>query len=1283
MEALFLNIYDFFRGHRKIFWCVFIGAWIMVVIGASRIKIEEDITRFFPDDERIEHLNYIFKNSKLSERLVFMVSVKDSTTMPQPDSLIRYTQDLVTAMQDELKPYVASITSEVEDSKVMAMIEAIQDNLPLFLEEEDYQRLDSLSTPANVMTTLVQNYRQLISPTGIVTKRIIARDPLGFSYLALKKLQRLQYDDNIEIYNGFLLSRDHRHLIFFVQPVYAPANTGKNVPFIRELDMMISGLALRHPEFQASYFGATAVAAGNASQIQSDTILTLSLMVLLLAVFLIGFFRKKRVPFLILIPVVFGALFSLCAVYLIQGTISVLAIAAGSIILGIAVNYSLHFLAHLKHTGDVSLVIRDLVKPMTLGSATTVLAFLCLQFVNASVLQDLGLFAAFSLIGASFCSLIFLPHLISDTLFSSQSEKETWIDRIAATSFESKGYLVLIIFLLTPVFLYFAKDVRFNTDIGQLNYMRPDLRESQDRLESINRASLSSVYIVSQDSTLEKALRKNEHAASTLRLLNQTGDVQKYSSISSFMISDSLQQLRLQRWRNYWTGQKVETLMRSVREQGEELKFSEKVYSNFNDLLVRTYEAADTSVTNSFRKTFFDDYIIEKDGLATVISLAHVAPEKKEAVYDQLSTTPARAFDRQMLANIFTEYVHADFNFIVTFTSLLVFFALLLSYGRIELTLITFVPMLITWVWILGIMALAGIEFNIVNVMISTFIFGLGDDYSIFIMDGLQQEYKLARKNLPSIRTSILLSALTTISGLGVLIFAKHPALRSIAGISIIGIVCVFVMSQTIEPFLFRWLITKRTTRHKPPMTFWGLVMTFFLYSFFIFGSFFLTLVGIVLKLIPGPRKNVRFFYHSLIRFYTWLLVRLGANIKLQIQDQIPGSFSRAHVIISNHSSFLDILFMVMLHPKLILLTNKWVWDSPVFGGVVRLADYYPVMEGAEDSIEQLKALTQDGYSIVVFPEGTRSTDGLIHRFHKGAFYIAELLKLPVQPILNIGAGDAIPKGDYYVNHGYVTLKFLPAIELHDAQFGYTYSEKTKAISRYFRNEYGKLCIDRATPERVAHKVINNYLYKGPVLEWYMRIKLKLEKNYEPFNNLIPRQARILDLGCGYGFLCYMLSFLSAERQLTGVDYDEEKVMIANTCYSKNESIRFFASDITQFPIAGYDIIIIADVLHYLLPEAQEVVLRNCFNGLASGGKIIIREGNADLKERHKGTRITELFSVKLLKFNKSANELYFLSGEKLRQIAKSHGFEITVVDETRFTSNVIFVLSHPGSEKP
>lgn len=1279
MENIFLNIYYFFKQYRAAFWSLFVAITALLALGASQIRIEEDITRFFPDDERVEKLNYVFRNSKFAERLVFMVSVKDSTTTPQPDSLIGYAEDLITAIDTSLHDYVSLISSQVDDSKILGLLDIVQENLPLFLEEQDYALLDSLIKPTAVRETLNNNYRQLISPSGMITKKIIVRDPLGFSYLVLKKLQQLQYDNNIEVYDNYLLSKDHRHLIFWVHPVYKGSETGKNTPFIEALDNIIEKSAEQHPRLKASYFGGPAVAVGNARQLQQDTMLTVSLMLILLAVFLIGYFRRKRVPFLILIPVVFGALFSLCCVYLVQGYISIIAIAAGSIILGIAVNYSLHFLSHLKHTNDIPAVIRDLVKPMTLGSATTVLAFLCLQFVNAAVLRDVGFFAAFSLIGAALCSLIVLPQLINPSLFSNSNSGSSWIEKFSSISFESKKPLLIVILMLTPLFFYLAPQVSFNSDLSQMNFMKPELYEAQQRLESINKVSLTAVYVVSQGEDLEKALRKNETAVAALDKLQNEGTVQKYSSLSSFIVSDSLQKIRLDRWNNFWNKEKTDHLTKTVRIEGNRLKFSERVFQNFESLLTRKYDLADSSAGNTLRQTFFDDYIIEKEGLSTVITLVNVEPGGKEKLYTSVANSPSHAFDRQMLANLFAEYVHEDFNFIVVFTSFLVFFALLLSYGRIELTLITFVPMLITWIWILGIMALVGIEFNIVNVMISTFIFGLGDDYSIFTMDGLQQEYKIARQNLPSIRTSIFLSALTTISGLGVLIFAKHPALRSIAGISIIGIVCVFVMSQTIEPFLFRWLITNRTSKGRAPMTAWGILRTFFLYFIFITGSFLLTLIGLILKVVPLRRKKTRLLFHKLICVYTRMLVYADPGTKVRIVGRASQIFSAPCVLICNHSSFLDILFTLMLHPKLILLTNKWVWNSPVFGGVVRLAEFYPVMEGAEDSVEKLRSLVAEGYSIVVFPEGTRSEDGQIKRFHKGAFYIAELLQLPVQPLLIHGASDAIPKNHFYINSSFVTLEFLPVIPKENKLFGETYQGRTKAISRYFKERYNTLSQSKLTPDYLADRLITNYLYKGPVLEWYMRIKLKLERNYESFQRLIPAKASVLDLGCGYGFLAYMLYFLSDERQITGVDHDEEKIAVANHCYSKTARISFVQGDIAKFAVRGYDAIIIADVLHYLVPEAQEIVLKNCFSGLNAGGKLIIREGNADLKERHKGTKLTEFFSVKVMKFNKSANELHFLSGEKLTRLARQHGFDVQIVDDTRLTSNVIFVISRPG----
>jgi uncharacterized protein len=1274
MARLFLSFYEFFLRRRPFFWILFLTTLGLLGFGASRITLEEDITKFFPDDERVERLNYVFQNSKFVERIVVMVSVRDSTTAPQPDSLVNFAESLADRMEKDLKPFIKQLTTQIDDEKVMSLFTTIYEYLPIFLDDQDYEKLDSITQPQNVESVLMSHYRQLISPAGMVVKKIIVKDPLGFSFLALQKLKQLQYDENFELYDGYILTKDHRHLVFFVSPTFPPSETGNNSRFVNALDDLIKELSQHHPDLQASYFGAPVVAVGNAQQLRSDSVLTVSLVVLFLAIFLISFFRKKRVPFLIFIPVVVGALFSLCCIYLLKGSISILAIAAGSVILGIAVNYSLHFLSHLKHTHDVREVIHDLVRPMTIGSATTVVAFFCLQFANAAVLRDVGLFAGLSLIGAALCSLIFLPHFISKNLFPPHSQ-EGWMERISFAAFESNGYLAFIILLATPVFLFFARDVRFNSDMSKLNFMKPETHAAQHRLETINQSSLTSVYVVSDGTDLQAALKRNERIAPVLKAAKSENIINKYATVSTFLISDSLQAIRIQKWRDYWTAERRESVLNEVRKKGSELKFSNQVIQNFENLLSKDYQGANASVMNEIRTAFFDDYIIEKNGDVTVVSLANVSPVNKEALYQRLKNSPVHAFDRQMLTNLFVEYVNADFSFIVTFTAVLVFFALLLLYGRIELTLITFVPMLITWIWILGIMALVGIEFNIINIMVSTFIFGLGDDYSIFTMDGLLQEYKVGKKNLSSIRTSIFLSAVTTIAGLGVLIFAEHPALQSIAAISIIGIGCVFIMSQTIEPFLFRWLVTSRIKKGFTPMTFHGIFRTTFTYCLFVFGAMVLTITGLIFRLIPFGKKIVKSWFHSLLSAFARLCIYVEPTVAKKILGRNPDIFSRANVIISNHTSFLDILLTIMLHPKLILVTNKWVWNSPVFGSVVRLADYYPVSEGAEDGVEGLNDRIQEGYSVVIFPEGTRSDDGSIKRFHKGAFYIAEKFQLPVLPLLIHGASDAIPKGSFYLNAGQLTLKFLPPIESSDADFGNGYAERTKKISRHFKQGFASLKQEIETPHYFSHKLISNYIYKGPVLEWYMRVKLRLEKYYLPFHRLLPMNGHILDLGCGYGFLCYMLQFLSEQRNITGVDYDEEKIDVAEHGYLKSNRLKFYCADVTQFPLEKYDGIVISDVLHYLSYEDQETLLQRTIDALNPGGILLIREGNADLKARHKGTRLTEFFSVKLLKFNKSTNALNFLSGESIKKIASQKGLSVEIDDDAKYTSNVIFVV--------
>ena len=88
--------------------------------------------------------------------------------------------------------------------------------------------------------------------------------------------------------------------------------------------------------------------------------------------------------------------------------------------------------------------------------------------------------------------------------------------------------------------------------------------------------------------------------------------------------------------------------------------------------------------------------------------------------------------------------------------------------------------MCLSFIIILGFMALLDIRFNIVNIILCTFIYGIGDDFSIFVMDGLLNEYKTGKKTLSSHKTAIFFSGLITLIGIGALLFAKHPAIHSL-----------------------------------------------------------------------------------------------------------------------------------------------------------------------------------------------------------------------------------------------------------------------------------------------------------------------------------------------------------------------------------------------------------------------------------------------------------------------------------------------------------------------
>lgn len=1272
MQAFFVAIYNFLHRNKMLCWLLFTTSLAYWVFCAAQIRFKEDVSSMLPDSKAIRAMNDVVSHTQAGEQIIFTLSLAD-TNATDPDSLVSAVNDLQGQLLAKSAPYIDTIILQPGGGIEESLLELFKNKLPLFLTETDYIKLDTLLHLQHITATLENNRKVLMSPAGVVYKQLVAQDPVGISSLAWSKLKTLQVDTSYQNYDGYLFTGQLKQLTFFLKPSHKASETSANSKFFRQVDELLGVWEKEHAGVHVNYFGGPAVAAGNASQLRTDTILTLSVTIILLLALTWYFFRRKRTPLILLIPVLYGAAMGMGIVYLVQGSLSVIALGAGAIILGIAIDFSIHFLSHRRHTHTIQETIADLAHPLTIGSFTTIAAFYSLRWAHTPILQDLGLFAAVSLAGAALCTLIFLPHF---PLGGHKETRQTIFDKIALWQPERNKWLVLSIFLLTPVMFYFGKHIQFDSDLMHLNYLSPEMQKAQDEVSKTNAISLSSIFLVAHAEDKNSALEKLESVQPLIQDVVAKGWARGVSNPVILLPSENEQQKRIDRWNSFWTNERKQSVLKSVQVAAVQTGFNADAFTGFSNTLNNNYEPFTAEETILLKSLYPGSFTSDSANQYAIASLK-VAPEYRKRVFDYLSKqNTVTVTDRQQGATQLVDILNKDFTNIAIYSSLIVFFALLIGYGRIELAIISFLPMVISWIWILGLMSLLGLKFNIVNIIISSLIFGLGDDYAIFTMDGLVEKYKYGNRKLESVRAAVYVSVATVIIGLGVLLLAKHPALRSIAFISVTGLVCVLLISQTIQPLLFNWFIQKRADKKFLPFTLWSFSKSVFAFAYFFTGSMVLTVLGIILtKLWPFNKNKAKYWFHAWVSRYTWSMMYIMSNLTKKVYNLSGEDFQKPAVYIANHGSFLDILITTMLHPKLVLMTNRWVWRSPVFGAVVRMAEYYPVADGAEDSLEPLQDLVNRGYSIMVFPEGTRSYDDNMKRFHKGAFFIAEKLKLDIVPVILHGVQYCMQKGDWLLKDGHASVHIYPRIKLTDTQYGITYSERTKLISKWMRNEYAQIKQRIEQPKYFKEQLLRSYTYKGPVLEWYCRIKTKLENYYQPFHELLAREGKFYDLGCGYGFMTYMLHWSAPRREFIGIDYDEEKIETAQHNFLRDGHISFKQGDLTQVQLDECNGVIISDVLHYLLPEKQNELIEKAIGALAPGGTLIIRDGVAELQQRIKGTKLTELFSTKIFGFNKTANDLHYISQSNIKAIASRHNMSLQIIDNSKRTANLIFVL--------
>ena len=401
MTKLLLRIHDYLTTHRLLAIASLIVLLALGIVLALHLRYEENIADFLPRSEENARQAAVYNALGDQGQITVVFRPSDEATTEDVMDAIDLIADIYTAYP---------VQARADESDAMAAIDAVGDRRALYLTPDDYRRIDSLLAQPGYVEQCMANVRQTLSmPLPPMVSDMIVADPLNLFAPAMSRLQALSPSSRYDVQDGYVFDADGNGFAFFTSP-HSGSDTRRNGRLADSLYNALDSVnAATQGVVTASAVGAPLIAVTNATQIKHDSILAIVLAVVLIGIVLWFSMGRKRNILWLGFSVAMGWLFALAVIALFKTEISIIVVGIGSVLVGIAVNYPLHYLEHLKEHPDRRETLREMVEPLVTGNVTTVAAFACLVFVKAEAMRDLGLFGSLMLVGTIGFTMIFLP----------------------------------------------------------------------------------------------------------------------------------------------------------------------------------------------------------------------------------------------------------------------------------------------------------------------------------------------------------------------------------------------------------------------------------------------------------------------------------------------------------------------------------------------------------------------------------------------------------------------------------------------------------------------------------------------------------------------------------------------------------------------------------------------------------------------------------------------------------------------------------------------------------
>jgi len=215
-----------------------------------------------------------------------------------------------------------------------------------------------------------------------------------------------------------------------------------------------------------------------------------------------------------------------------------------------------------------------------------------------------------------------------------------------------------------------------------------------------------------------------------------------------------------------------------------------------------------------------------------------------------------------------------------------------------------------------------------------------------------------------------------------------------------------------------------------------------------LFLSLYILLVGPPLLIYTAITKNPNAVYWGGVCGVLFFVRAVGIRIRVQGLERIPQGVC---LFAANHTSSADAPAVVGAIPRRVaILLKDSLFKWPIVGQAFRSAHFIPVDRGARDSaiasIEKAAEAMRDGQSFLIYPEGTRSPNGRLQEFKKGAVVMAIRAGVPIVPMVCSGAHRVMGKRSLVIRPGEIVVEFLTPIDASK----YTLEERDELNQRVY-----------------------------------------------------------------------------------------------------------------------------------------------------------------------------------------------------------------------------------------